>query len=99
MEETSKKVRHTKKVKYLPLYYEWMETGNIPYKEHRGICGGLCSIFHNDKMFKLINPPNGAGWYWGCSWDDSDRGYAFSTGFTPMRQTVVLLMAAMNNEL
>ncbi|HEY6436674.1 MAG TPA: hypothetical protein VIY47_08790 [Ignavibacteriaceae bacterium] len=94
-------------MKYLPLYYKWMEKGEIPYRENEKTCGGLCSIFEGKRLFELITPnggnnPNDTSWYWGYSEDytsySPDLGYK-DTAFTPLRQTIVLFLAAMNNEL
>lgn len=83
--------------KYLPLYKKWMKTGELPVS-------GLCSAFHGDRLFNLIDPENGQmDTYWGYdglqtqhTWiNDQD----LACKFTPFRQTIVLLMAAMNNEL
>lgn len=87
-------------MKYLPLYEKWMESGKIP-------TWGLCSFFEKDELFKLIDPENGKGiTYWGfpeasmCQFDYyPDFLERQHYEFTPLRQTVVLLMAAMNNEL
>lgn len=81
--------------KYLPLYEKWMETGRIPCVVGVETIGGLCSIFHDDKLFKLMEPvPYKAG-YWG---DDVNYGCDYDT-FTPLRQTIVLFLAAMAGEL
>ena len=85
-----------KKKKDLPLYEKWMETGEIPGS-------GLCASFRevgmsyyelddnfltNKEVFKL------RGWY--ASGLDTCSGVG---QFTPLRQTIVLFMAAMNDEL
>lgn len=84
--------------KYLRFYERCMKDAMLPRN-------GLCGSFRKSKFFKLIDPEYGLGeTYWGIeqdvhvdqyslTWDD--KWYAFS----PLRQTIVLLMAAMNNEL
>lgn len=86
-----------KKKKYLPLYKKWMETGELP-------CTGLCASFREEGMsyYELDNNFltgneifNLNGWY--ASGYDRD---VYTLGkFTPLRQTIVLFMAAMNDEL
>jgi hypothetical protein len=84
--------------KYLPLYYEWLESGVLPGP-------GLCHIFQSDELFKLIDPDRGGlDFYWGYDGEQGCHGYInnyekVERDFTPMRQNVVLFMAAMNNEL
>lgn len=88
------------KKKYLTLYYEWMKTGRLP-----GGCG-LCAEFYNaldyddyQDFIKYIHP-QGEDWYainfaeyWGSGICDPQLGK-----FTPLRQTILLFMAAMNGE-
>lgn len=84
--------------KYLTMYHNWMRSSRMMPDN------GLCNIFKNDKLFALIDPEKGRrNTYWGYDGNEScdfevpkhERYYRF----TPMRQNVVLLMAAMNNEL
>lgn len=91
-----------KKKKYLPLYYEWMRTGNLPQN-------GLCNCFGtsldetmwlpNDGFedFNLMFPKKRDDPYWavGECRNDANR----HREFTPLRQTFVLFMAAINDEL
>jgi hypothetical protein len=82
-------------MKYLPLYYEWMERGRIPES-------GLCNCFPNDKYLDLLSPTSIHEQKW-CWWANGDK-YVLNTtiweyGFNPVRQNIVLFMAAMNNEL
>jgi len=88
-------------MKYLPLYFEWMETGFIP-------TNGLCNFFgkcHDEfevtvkrkyHLFKRIMPDYAVGSYWAVG---DYYGEMWHRKFTPMRQSVVLLLAAMNGEL
>jgi len=83
-------------MKYLKYYKDWASKGRVP--------DGLCLIFEDDKRFKLIEPnfdelhtlrvSNSPAMYWGRE--------SFTQGiydFTPLRQNIVLLMAAMAGEL
>ena len=91
-----------KKKKYLPLYKKWMKQGRIPHKSKYGCDGGLCSIFGNDKKFQLLHPTMDELEYrriWGYWGLDENYGDLHINSFAPLRQTIVLLMAAMNNEL
>ncbi len=90
--------------KYLKFYEDCMVTGFLPRK------AGLCREFTH-KELKLIKPTtkernilrkeNYFSGYWGSGFHFTD--YPDSSilcgGFTPLRQTIVLLLAAMNNEL
>ena len=85
-----------KNKKYLPLYRKWLKSGLQTE--------GLCGFFYGDPLFELINPEHGYDFFWGYDGmvdnhthvhDEQDLFY----GFTPIRQNVVLLMAAMNGEL
>jgi hypothetical protein len=89
------------KTKYLPLFYEWAETGVLP-------SGGLCfSLPEHDDLFMLFYPGKAKhNAYWGYDgknrivWEivcDFDERVARQ--FTPLRQNIVLFLAAMNNEL
>lgn len=83
-------------MKYLELYYDWMESGKIPYKVTKKTNGGLCSIFPKSKLLQLCLPENGFTYYCGFSneWALGDP----ATVFTPLRQNIILLMACMANE-
>jgi len=86
---------------YLKYYREWMKAGRLPKK-------GLCnSTKYRDRVLLNLFAPYDNKWrnlfYWGFNGnlkidhghDTQERRYSFS----PIRQTIVLLMAAMNNEL
>jgi hypothetical protein len=80
-----------------------MKTGEIPGE-------GLCSCFSENTKIELFSPTNDdyatlmregeatTFWGFGGSWRYSNS-YDRRKLYTPMRQTVVLLMAAINNEL
>jgi hypothetical protein len=86
---------------YLKLYYKWMETG-LPHGR------GLCMEFYNnpfaadlledltptEKDFNKLERLGLNQNHWGS--DDARGLYGI---FTPLRQNIVLLMAALNNEL
>lgn len=86
--------------KYLPLYEKWIEAG-LPKD-------GLCHCLDNgDKFFELMKPVHEC-WmvgYW--AYCDGYGGPKYEVApvwriwhdFTPLRQNIVLFMAAMNNEL
>lgn len=82
---------------YLDFYRQCMNTGRTPD-------GGLCRTFHDHEFFRLIDPDDG-GWnyYWGydgeLSLHTGIEEMSLAYEFTPIRQNVVLLMAAMNGEL
>lgn len=95
-----------KKKKYLPLYYEWMESGELPMD-------GLCYSFvakrvHCKRQLSMMSPYgdlDDSYGYWGASdingesltYDDFMKQRA--NYFCPLRQTIVLFLAAMNDEL
>lgn len=88
-----------KETPYLDFYFRHMKNGVLP-------SNGLCTCFTHHKLFKLIDPDMGQCLsYWGFD-DDPSAMSVFDGGevtrwysFTQLRQNVVLLMAAMNNEL
>lgn len=86
------------KPEYLKIYKEWMERGKMPKD-------GLCLYFGKyHKLLRLFRPTDEdfeelyrlglPGVYWG-----RESFYYKRDDFTPLRQTIVLFMAAMNNEL
>jgi len=83
------------KKKYLPLYYKWMKQGRIPND-------GLCNSLDYSEEFRLYFANNLRG-YWGYNGEsthnlceiDPEGPYKF----TPLRQNIVLFLAAMNGEL
>lgn len=96
-----------KKKKYLPLYYEWMESGEIP---RSGLCNSLNDTddpFHKDELLIQFAPlfeEEPARYlcaqYWGHGNEDGDIhtseiAYQFST----LRQTLILFCAVLNGEL
>lgn len=80
-----------KSSKYLEFYKKCMETGRLPF-------GGLCMCLDSDKDYSklsLFHPLDqdeiiGSSLFWANGEDDwtFERKY----NFTPLRQTIVLLM-------
>lgn len=88
----------TKPYHYLKMYREWMEAGKMPNS-------GLCFYFQHDELFGLFVPSSLEEieltteklpvLFWGA---ETYKELA-QFGFGPRRQTIVLFLAAMNNEL
>lgn len=92
--------------KYLPIYHEWMSKGQMLRVPDSNIfkTSGLCDAFDDDYLFELIQPTdedikglklNGLSTF--CWASDSSEHCFYE--FTPLRQTIVLFLAALNNEL
>jgi len=86
------------KKKYLPLYKSSIKSKRLPLK-------GLCACFPNDPDLKLFEPTldeakaNGhLTGYWGNEMMDINQKEPFIQ-FNEFRQNVMLLLAALNNEL
>lgn len=87
---------------FLPKYEEWMKTGRMA---EWGLCDSLTDKAHQP-FLDIISPTRGeldelvkencASIYWGAG---IPREGSMLYQFTPLRQTLVLLMAALNNEL
>jgi hypothetical protein len=94
-----------KNAKYLPLYYEWNKRGRMSVN---GLCtkfmglGNKAMPFY--KEFDFVRPTDKdadrlyMGGYSSAYWA-SDSPDMKEYIFTPLRQTIVLLMAALNDEL
>lgn len=88
-----------KKGKYLKFYEECMENGKIP---ESGLCKCLDGVDlfrpYGSEITELFTTENSFP-YWGSGlpWfaDSSSLWY----GFTPLRQNIVLFLAAINGEL
>lgn len=88
---------------YIELYKESKQTGLLPHDgNYRLRANGLCNVvvdgrlLGDHRLFKLFIPDNTSLGYWGFGGkSDTLDGYTF----TPLRETIVLFMAAMNNEL
>jgi hypothetical protein len=80
------------KKKYLKFYKECMKSGRMPD-------AGLCFVFGNDDLFNSMFAYQMECFYWGYNGTDKYNRNKVAFTFTPMRQTIVLFLAAMNNEL
>jgi hypothetical protein len=91
--------------RYLTFYYKFMDRGVIPNF-------GLCNVFDNgldNDLFELLKPtPEDKAEIiseglstsaWGSGLPTPSDVDGLLTKFTPLRQNIVLLMAALNNEL
>lgn len=85
------------KKKYLKFYEDCMTTGELP---DYGLCNSIESY---DGELMLFEPPSGLFSpydYWGFGENPEHlSSYVVATKFTTLRQTIVLLLAAMNDEL
>lgn len=90
-------------MKYLPLYYKWMNTGQLP---SYGLCHSFGDSMH--EQLSLFEPQDSEeypymkeDYIWRCFWaaDGETNGRNKMSEFTPLRQTIVLFLAAMNGEL
>jgi hypothetical protein len=88
------------KTPYLDLYMKWMREGEMPTW---GLCGSLgftglygdLDIFEPTKEdYDRIGEEDKNIIFWGSDSPDIEKHI-----FTPLRQNIVLLMAAMNGEL
>lgn len=90
------------KKKYLSVYQDGIKTGLIP----GFIPNGLCSVrtvdgilLEDDDLFNLFRPVEGKALKFGYWAFDGEHDALDCRAFTPLRQTIVLFLAAMNNEL
>jgi len=88
--------------KLIALHWEWMKTGSLPED-------GLCDTLEYTKYYKdlknLFETAELYGQYWGADvgqqYNDSSELYKFRRyrEYGPTRQSIVLLICAMHNEL
>lgn len=88
-----------KKKKYLPLYERLIKSGRLHYGS------GLCHEFKRDgldwqELREIFEPPQSidrhiSHFFWGSGSNQKE----LCGVLTPMRQNIVLLMAALNGEL
>lgn len=94
------------KTKHLDFYYECLEKNRLP---HKGLCNcaltGLISpglLIHfipdSEELFSLGMNGLSQGW-WASDVEFLGDTFTKEYGFSELRQNIVLLMAAMNNEL
>lgn len=90
-----------KKGKHLQFYIDCMNNGGkMPVIQKSIYKGGLCSMADggliSQEIFELFSYGQPSVLYWAS---DSEWYNYNKHGFTELRQTIVLLMAAINNEL
>lgn len=81
--------------KLIDLYKEWMITGEMPH-----FPGGLCHnvpLKYMTEVNLFIPQKNEFDSYWGA--DTKIKGINKYYGFGTLRQTIVLFICAMHNEL
>lgn len=89
------------KKKYLPFYYECLETGRLP---HNGLCTSLGGVELFRPFQSDVNSDENS-WYWGydgtrfTEYYDNAQNVRRQYEFTPLRQNIVLFLAVMHNEL
>lgn len=91
-------------MKLINLYKEWMKKGKMP---SLGLCCSVPSTYTD--TLDLFEPTaeqenelrlNGKSWaYWGYEGNSTDSSELRCRSFTELRQTVVLLICAMHDEL
>lgn len=97
------KNKNKKKETFLSLYNQWIRRGKLPMIWSGGLCSSLPNHLYQSEAFKMIEPQTeddirfGEA-YWGCgeplaSWEVEQYG------FTPLRQTIMLLCACLNGEM
>lgn len=85
-------------MKYLDKYYQWMESGKI---DDNGLCNALGKRSVNKfkpKRIMKINFVDSDVTYWAYG-GESKSIRKIATDFTPLRQNIVLFLAAQNGEL
>lgn len=92
-----------KKPYYLKKYHEWMKRGALP-QVSTYFNGGLCGagLAKNIELFRPEYEERNAEdssmtSFWADGFDT--QSYRRLRDFTPLRQTIVLFLAAMNDEL
>lgn len=100
---------------HLDFYYKCMETGYLPEIEGGGLCNcaynekliseeDLNLFIPSNIDFKNLSDDNSSLIYWGYEFpyledDNPIEDYNRQYKFTPLRQTIVLLIAAIKDEL
>jgi len=93
-----------KKRSYLNLYKKWCKTGELPYA---GLC---CNLYPRQyEKFRNLYITNRMSGYWGYDGRNllplfdikisKEKADEIRYKFTPLRQNLILFLAAMNNEL
>lgn len=78
--------------KHLQFYMDCIIMDEMP-KE--GLCSCAWQGYINEELLFLFKPEEASIWSF---WATGDGGYTYKS-FSPLRQTIVLFMAAINNEL
>lgn len=78
--------------KYLPMYKAWIQTGRIPKR-------GLCPSVGGGIVKRLFKPAWASNYSFWLSNDEDCCPEFIAHNFNTLRQNVVLLLAALNNEL
>lgn len=90
-------------MKTIKLYKEWMESGEITNEDTLFPPNGLCySSLGSDGDFKYFfsDPINHKETgYWAHGNQNNVGSYSQEAEFTPLRQNIVLLLAALKGEL
>jgi len=87
-------------MKLIDLHKQWMETGMLPKD---GLCNSLRGKYATNlkKHFDKTIGEYGTFWAYPLTYQQQIRhSYTeMALSYTPLRQTIVLLICAMNNEL
>lgn len=88
--------------KLIDLYKEWMDAGEINERSNPNGEGGLCNALPLEYLPTLdyVSPetaPSHSYWASGLSCDSESHEAMYK--FNPLRQTIVLLICAMHDEL
>jgi len=85
-------------MKLIDLHKKWVETGEIEDKKDAGGMGGLCNAVPN-KYYETLQmfEPEYYATYWASYQSRSDDKSIYA--YNQLRQTIVLFICAMNNEL
>jgi len=87
-------------MKLIELYKEWMETGVITEREWSPGFGGLCNCVPEKYINQLdLFVPINNTIYWASEVLRKDCRREEMYGFNDLRQTIVLLICAMNDEI
>jgi len=81
-----------KKGKHLQFYIDCINMDEMP---KQGLCSCAWCGYIDEDLLILFKPEGASIWSYWAAGDDS---YSYKS-FSPLRQTIVLFMAAINNEL
>lgn len=96
-------------MKLINLHKKWMETGELPWGKDYWWQGGLCSnipqkyratfdmFIPNKSEEDLLNKEKLGITFWASGLEENATNEA--TSYTPLRQTIVLLICAMHGEI